>query len=191
VPWDAISAIGSIFGGLAIVLAFIQLGALRQDRLRAQVSKIGAWADTPETPHNKPIGGEWAFTINVRNSSELPAAIDSAELSIRSLLYVPGPARPEGSGKADYYTEKRLGDPHVRYFAPGTIAPGDTWTELHAYRPDRRYDLNLIMPPKVSVSRVVITDAAGHQWEIRSAKAGPPRRVLWWRRWWWKRHGKL
>jgi hypothetical protein len=42
-----------------------------------------------------------------------------------------------------------------------------------------------------SVVRVVVTDAAGYQWEVRSGKAGPARRVGQGRRWWWKRHGRL
>jgi hypothetical protein len=33
--WVAITAIGTVLAGLALPLAFIQLGALRQDRLRA------------------------------------------------------------------------------------------------------------------------------------------------------------
>jgi hypothetical protein len=41
VNWAAITAVGTVLAGLALPLAFFQLGALRQDRLRAQVSKVG------------------------------------------------------------------------------------------------------------------------------------------------------
>lgn len=41
--WVAITAIGTVLAGLALPLAFIQLGALRQDRLRGQISKVGVW----------------------------------------------------------------------------------------------------------------------------------------------------
>lgn len=44
VDWTAtVTAIGTLLGGLALPLAFIQLAALRQDRLRAQINKVGAW----------------------------------------------------------------------------------------------------------------------------------------------------
>jgi hypothetical protein len=36
-----ITSTGALLGGLAIVIAFIQLGNQREDRLRAQISKIG------------------------------------------------------------------------------------------------------------------------------------------------------
>lgn len=39
-----ITAAGAFLGGLALPIAFLQLGAQRQDRLRAQVGKIGASA---------------------------------------------------------------------------------------------------------------------------------------------------
>lgn len=47
VSWAAVTGIGAVLAGLALPLAFIQLGALRQDRLRAQVSRVGAWTGTP------------------------------------------------------------------------------------------------------------------------------------------------
>jgi hypothetical protein len=48
VNWAAVTAIGTVLAGLALPLAFVRLGALRQDRLRAQVSKVGAWTGAPE-----------------------------------------------------------------------------------------------------------------------------------------------
>ena len=42
-----------------------------------------------------------------------------------------------------------------------------------------------------TIARVVITDAAGYQWETRSGKPGPARRGRRWRRWWWERRGAL
>jgi hypothetical protein len=56
VNWAAITAIGTVLAGLALPLAFIQLGGLRQDRLRGQVSKVGAWTGTPEQMDEKPVG---------------------------------------------------------------------------------------------------------------------------------------
>ena len=46
-------------------------------------------------------------------------------------------------------------------------------------------------PPMVSVVRVVVTDAAGRQWEIRPYRTGPPRRVRWWLRRRWEREGNV
>ena len=50
VHWATIiTSTGALLGGLAIVIAFIQLGGQRQDRLRAQVSKIGPWAQADDS----------------------------------------------------------------------------------------------------------------------------------------------
>ena len=38
-----LTAAGALLGGLALPIAFIQLGAQRRDVLRAQVDKVGAW----------------------------------------------------------------------------------------------------------------------------------------------------
>jgi len=52
-----ITSTGALLGGLAIVIALIQLGNQREDRLRAQISKIGVWTQaddlrmTPDQPH--------------------------------------------------------------------------------------------------------------------------------------------
>ena len=44
VHWATIvTSTGALLGGLAIVIAFVQLGSQREDRLRAQISKIGVW----------------------------------------------------------------------------------------------------------------------------------------------------
>ena len=89
----AITAVGALLGGLALPLAFVQLGALRQDRLRAQVAKIGAWAKTqgwataPEQPATEPGPVEWAVQPFIRNSSELPVTADTTELSVRPWGY--------------------------------------------------------------------------------------------------------
>jgi hypothetical protein len=74
VDWTAtVTAIGTLLGGLALPLAFIQLGALRQDRLRAQINKVGVWPATPEKVRDAEQGqSEWKVSLNIRNSSELP-----------------------------------------------------------------------------------------------------------------------
>ena len=38
-----LTAFGTLAAGLALPLAFIQLGSLRRDRLRGQVDKVAAW----------------------------------------------------------------------------------------------------------------------------------------------------
>jgi len=52
---------------------------------------------------------------------------------------------------------------------------------VDAYRESNLFERP--QPPMTSISRVVITDAAGYQWEMRSGRAGPARRVRRWRRW--------
>jgi hypothetical protein len=185
--WVAITAIGTVLAGLALPLAFFQLGALRQDRLRAQVGKVGAWTGAPEQTGEEP--GLWTVPVLIRNGSELPVRVDSVDVVVTPWGYEHVLAAPEGTTEVDYYAVKRLGDSHETYFAPGTIAPGETRSLQYAYEPEVQFSRP--EPPKASVTRAVITDAAGYQWEMRSGKAGPVRRVQRWRRWWWKRHGNL
>jgi len=98
-------------------------------------------------------------------------------------------AAPEGSTEVEHYADKSFGDSYRTYWAPGTIAPENTVVIRNSYestavfaRPE---------PPMATIARVVITDAAGDQWETRSGKAGPARRGRRWRRWWWERRGAL
>ena len=187
VGWAAITAIGTVFAGLALPLAFIQLGALRQDRLRAQVSKIGAWTGAPEQVGEEP--GSWTIPVLIRNGSELPVRVNTLDLAVRPWGYDRLLAVPEGTVEVDYYMNKRFGESGRTSIAPGTIAPGETWSTGWSYEPEPSFDRP--QPPMTSISRVVITDAAGYLWEIRSGRAGPARRVRRWRRWRWKRHGRL
>lgn len=151
------------------------------------MSKVGAWVGTPEQAAEEP--GSWTMLVHIRNSSELPIWVNAIDLGIRPWGYERVLAAPEGTGEVDYYMDKKFGDQDQAHFAPGTIAPGDTWSIAYGYEPEVVFGRP--QPPMASVARVVITDAAGHQWVMRSRKAGPARRVRWWRRWWWKRHGDL
>ena len=188
VVWTVITAIGTAFAGLALPLAFIQLGGLRQDRLRGQVAKVGAWTGTPAQDDEE--ARSWSVQVFVRNGSELPVRIDALDLTLRPGGYERVLAAPEGTTEVDYYADKRFGDSaKVDMAPPGTIAPGDTWTVWQGCGAGARFDRP--QPPKASITRVVITDAAGYQWEVRSDRAGPARRVRQWQRWWWKRHGNL
>lgn len=189
VQWtDWVTAVGALLGGLAL-----QLGALHQDRLRAQVGKVGAWTKPPEQvsaieqPAAERDTVEWAIQILIRNSSELPVTADTAELSVRPWGYNLVPV--EGTGGNEFLADKQFGDTDWLPFAPGTIAPGETWNVIRGYR--QRVVYAQPQPPMVTVSRIVITDAVGYQWEMRPRKAGPPRRVHRWRRWWWRHTGKL
>jgi hypothetical protein len=122
--WVAITAIGTVLAGLALPLALIQLGALRQDRLRAQVSKVGAWVETPKTIY--PESDSWTVPVRVRNGSELPVRVDTIDLVIRPWGYGRVLAAPEATSEPECYMDKRFGDSDQAYFAPGTIAPEDT-----------------------------------------------------------------
>jgi hypothetical protein len=187
--WAAITAIGTVLAGLALPLAFIQLRALRQDRLRGQVSKVGAWTGVPE-----PLGGilgSWTIPILVRNSSELPVRVNTVDLAVRPWGYDRVLAVPEDTSEPGYYMDKRFGKSGRTCILPGTIAPGDTWSTGWTYDYEPEADFDEPQPPMASVTRLVVTDTAGYQWEMRSDRAGPAPRVQRWRRWWWKRHGNL
>ena len=146
--WVAITAIGTVLAGLALPLAFIQLGALRQERLRAQVSKVGAWVGTVE-----PTGegtGSWMIRMLIRNGSELPVGVSAVDLAIRPWGYVRVLAAPEGTGEAGYYMDKRFGRNDRDYIAPGMIAPGDTWSTGLTYDYGSE---NVFDEPQISGSR--------------------------------------
>jgi hypothetical protein len=150
------------------------------------VSKVGAWAGTPETMDEDPAF--WNVPVFIRNGSELPVRVDTMDLAVQPWGYQRVLAAPEGAGEVDYYMDKRLADRHQVGFAPGTIAPGETRRMEYTCQPAH---FDRPEPPMASVARVVVTDAAGYQWEVRPGRAGPARRVRQWRRRWWKHRGDL
>src|ERR1700719_3133834 len=77
--WAAVTAIGTVLAGLALPLAFIQIGALRRDRLRTQISKVGVWIDMQWTKSEIP---ELQARLLIRTASELPVEIKRVELDI-------------------------------------------------------------------------------------------------------------
>jgi hypothetical protein len=191
---DVVTAVGTVLAGLALPLAFVQLGALRRDQLREQVGKVGAWTGTPEQQDDTPalpVNGRpsWSIPVRVRNGSDLPVQVDAVDLVIQPWGYMlTQPPKPTRG--VEYPVQKKTGDSNPDHFTPGTVAPGDTWSGTSkSYYAEGQFDQP--NPPMASVIRVVVTDAAGYQWEIRSAKPGPARRVRQWRRRWWKRHGDL
>lgn len=133
--------------------------------------------------------GLWTIPVLIRNGSDLLVRVDVVDLAIRPWGYERVLAAPEGTSEVDYYMQKRFGSSDWTGFVPGTIAPGDTWSMDCPYQPETVFDRP--QPPKASITRVVVTDAAGNQWEMRSGRAGPARRVGQWRQWWWKRRGAL
>jgi hypothetical protein len=187
VSWAAVTAIGTVLGGLALPLAFIQLAALRQDRLRTQVSRVGAWVGEPERTGEAP--GLWKVPVLIRNSSELPVQIDALDVVIRvggRVLHV-GTLSP-----LERIRELERIKGETERFVPsvslGPIAPGDTRSFDNSYEVRDEVKAVLGEPrPFAGITRIVITDAAHHQWELGSGRAGPARRVRWWRRRWWKR----
>jgi hypothetical protein len=183
---DIVTALGTVLAGLALPLAFVQLGALRRDQLREQVSKVGAWTGMAVQVGDGP---RWKIPVHIRNGSELPVQVDAVDLAVRPWGYERVLAAPEGTSEMDYYMDKRFATLERTSFVPGTIAPGETWSTDRAYYPLAVFDQP--QPPIASITDVVVTDAAGYQWEIRSGRAGPARRVQRWRRWEWKRRGHL
>ena len=156
-PWAAITAIGTVFAGLALPLAFVQLGALRQDRLREQISKIGAWTETDEMEGATPSQPGWNITLFIRNNSKLPVDVGVAGLNLR-------PSEPEN------------GDKNI-VLAAGLIPPETTWHRTEEYRPEPLPDTPLgLLWPRVTINLILVTDAAGLQWSISQHRTGPPRR---------------
>jgi hypothetical protein len=155
---DIVTAVGTVLAGLALPLAFIQLGALRQDRLREQVSKVGGWAGAPE---QQQMGAEpriWTIPVFIRNGSGLPVRVDAFDLAARD-----GRDDPLPPGVSD------------TSLVPGTIPPEETWRGHFDHSSSGIFDPPRL--PMVSVIRIVVTDAAGHQWETLAGRPGPARLV--------------
>ena len=187
VHWAAIfTSIGAVLGGLAIVLAFVQLRAPARGPVRAQISKIGYRPGPPEKVMASDPARPVALSLFIRNSSELPVLVHTADPTAQAWGYdvVVGQA---GDEPPQDFAETRAGDSQPIY-VPGDDRAWGAWAGECKIRPEATFLPRL---PRVTVNRVVVTDAAGYQWEIRRYSAGPPRRVRRWRRWWWQRHGRL
>ena len=154
VHWATIfTSAGVLFGGLAVLLAFIQFRSLREDQLRAQVSKVGVWTGDPRPPAN-PAAGPWLIPVFMRNSSQLPVTVKAADLEVMS----------RGSHLTTVPLGRRV-----------TVIPGQTWQEDYEYweePPDEQP-----APRELSVSRMTVTDAAGYTWDIRPGWGGRAQRI--------------
>jgi hypothetical protein len=147
------TAIGTVLGGLALPLAFIQLGAQRKDRLRAQVSKVGVWpgtANSPEDSSRQP----WLIPVFIRNSSELPVTVRAADLELTT----------RGRYVSSIPLSHRL-----------TVIPGQTRQESYEYWEDPTDKQPA--PQDLRIARMTLTDAAGLTWEVRPGWGGIPQRI--------------
>ena len=185
-----ITSTGALLGGLAIVIAFIQLDAQRRERLREQVSKIGVWTRIyalsagGERPAlrilvSEPAPEQWRVDLLVRNSSELPVLINRVELNVTPWGY---DLVPTDAGPNPYANKRFGGTTAIPLFLGEAIEPEGTRVESVPPMSSASLPFDQPQTPKVSINVIVITDAAGHLWEMRPSRARPPRRVRWWRR---------
>ncbi len=194
VHWaTVITSTGALLGGLAIVLAFVQLGAQREDRLRGQVSKAGIWTRTDGEPLTQaPEAEEWKITAFVRNASELPVQVDIVRLVVQQRGYQDLSEHEMAAGVP--VINPQSGAAMSVYWVPGAIAPGDTWHGERTYPPKERGPAYITfdhpLPPNVSIQAVEIADAAGHRWDVRPRQGGRPRRIHPKRKWLWRRGAK-
>jgi hypothetical protein len=180
-PWDVITAIGTLFAGLALPLAFIQIAALRGEQQRAQINKIGTWtqADDVRTDSAQP---QWLITLFIQNASELPVQIHIAELAVYPQGHKSVPASADGDPfQSD--ASNRTVPMEPAYFLPGmgqpwlprTIPPGHKWRTVVKYTPEVGYDS--LSDPNVSIIYLAMIDAAGRRWVMCPYRGSPPRRV--------------
>ena len=197
VDWAAVTAIGTVLAGLALPLAFVQLEAQRRERLRAQVSQIGAWPrvygvseegdwPAPGILLGEPAPEQWSIAVYVRNSSQLPVLINKVGLNVRAWGYDLVPRNAAGTNFAadtNFDASKRLADTRTMLaFVNKTIEPESTQTQSLQPLDSAEGSFDEPQPPMVSINVIVVTDAAGRLWEIRPSKARPPRRIPGWRR---------
>ena len=158
--WTAVAtALGTLAAGLALPMAVYQLAALREDRLRAQISQVGVWMETTieEAPQawQGPMGPpRTEIALCIRNSSQLPVDVYSVKLVTGLVLH------------------------------PRDIAPDYTWTRR--LDPDQVAEFASFTTGRVTAMSVM--DAARNLWDMRPAEVGRPRRIRA-RRWWEWRHG--
>lgn len=170
--WAAITAFGTVLAGLALPLAFIQLRALRQDRLRTQVSKVGAWTGQPRRTDE--VTSSWTIPLLVRNGSELPVWVNAVGMNIdpgqvvrsQTVRRVRGVPVAEEAPESDRLRRTQF------HTSPGAVAPGETWQKEITFDPGA-HTRHLA----AAVYHVAIIDTAGHQWEMRPGAAGPARLV--------------
>jgi hypothetical protein len=197
VDWTAVTAIGTVLAGLALPLAFVQLDAQRRERLRAQVSKIGGWTQVygvfkdhellvpqnmiaASTPDGYPTG--WKVSLSLRNGSELPVVVNRVEMYVRR----GGPELLNDRTLAGLmpYASKRSRETEKPFqlFIGETFEPESTRESTPMPWPLPGGSFDRSFPPKVSINLIVVTDAAGHLWEVRPTRGRPPKLVHWWRR---------
>jgi hypothetical protein len=170
VHWATIiTSTGALLSGLAIVIAFIQLGNQREDRLRAQVSKIGIWTDADDARIDPDDPG-WEITLFIRNASELPVEVHGVELAVVTVGY----PKPGSQAKRPWLTEI-AGPASSVYYEPGTIPPGHKWHGMENC--PQKGDFGEVLRPRTSIIRLAVTDAAGLHWDVRPYRGRPARRV--------------
>jgi hypothetical protein len=180
------AGLGAVAAGLALPLAFVQLGALRRDRLRGQVDKVGVWLGKPHRLDKAAGEVWWALPLRVRNASELPVFVSWVVVIVQPTGSGSGPGllKPVPTGKRGKMVLRRE-LPEINAW-PGIIGPGETWAgdleyhqEVFAERPDLL---------QAGIKRVEATDSAGRSWRIGSGLTAwrVYRRPLW--RWWLRPH---
>lgn len=66
--------VGTVAAGLALPLAFFQLGGLRRDRLRGQVERVAPWAEPPQRLQ-RDAGGGVVVGVGVRTERQRAAGV--------------------------------------------------------------------------------------------------------------------
>ena len=136
---------------------------------------VGAWAEWDSEVSEDP-GRRQEVSLCIRNSSELPVEVTEAELATVPAGFRDMPLRWQ-LRTPRIPPRTRTGASRTPRILPGPIPPGQIW---------RKKDIVGLVgnatPSHIVFTRIVVVDAAGLWWEIRSAKPGPPRRI----RWWWR-----
>jgi hypothetical protein len=177
VPWATIiTSTGALLGGLAIVLAFVQLGAQHEDRLRAQVSKVSIWTQTDDTRTSDER--TWPITLFIRNTSELPVEVHKVVLAVGMWQYT----WPHDPPNPLVGRREHPGGTEFQRFYPGTVPPEHTSQYEGEFKAG---PFHLPVQLRIRVVHVAITDAAGRHWNMRPSWGGLPRRVPQRRRFGW------
>jgi hypothetical protein len=173
-----VTAIAESLGALgtagALVLGLVILFRDHRNHERAQVDRVGAWAEP--TYERRPPWGERVeqakIQVYVRNASELPVKVRQLKYTVHTRWYVP---------TDDGAWELVDGAPAGPYFLKDfQVRPQQTWdnnstayeANLAHTAPERAVQLDFIQGLRCEINSVVVVDNAGREWVTDPSSIG-------------------
>jgi hypothetical protein len=171
------SAVGTVG---ALVIGLVILARDHRNAERAQVDRVGVWAEPTYERRPPPAGPrveQAKIKVYIRNASDLPVDVKQVKYTIRTRWWVPSDdgasERVDGTLTGPYF----LFDFQIR--------PGETWdnkgtsyeVNLAHTAPEGAVQLDFLQGVQCEISSVVVLDNAGRKWDIRPGAGGRAKRL--------------